>query len=61
MNKEFKDLNDGEVFKFRNTEFTKIPLIRVSCCRNYNAQSTANADQKIFIKPEQEVEVNDQL
>jgi hypothetical protein len=59
MNKQFKELNDGEVFKFNSNEFKKIKLVKVSCCRSYNAESSANADQKIFVKPDQQVEVND--
>jgi hypothetical protein len=59
MNKQFKELNDGEVFKFNGNEFKKIKLVMVSCCRSYNAESNANADQKIFVKPDEQVEVND--
>jgi hypothetical protein len=59
MNKQFKDLNDDEIFKFNGEEFKKITLIRVSCCRSYNAQSTDNADKKTFLKPDEQVEVND--
>jgi hypothetical protein len=59
MKKPFKDLENNSTFKVNGTDFKKIPLLRVSCCRSYNAESVSNADQKIFVKPEDEVEVND--
>lgn len=59
--KQFKDVSDGEVFKTNNIEYKKIPQVRVSCCRSLNAESIADANQKIFVQPTTEVEVNDQL
>lgn len=61
MNKQFKDLTDGEIFRYNNTEYTKIAAVKVSCCKSINAQETANANNRIFVQPSVEVEVNDQL
>lgn len=61
MNKPFKDLNEGEVFKYNNLEYKKIEAVKVSCCRSINAEETSNSDNKIFIQPLAEVEINDQL
>lgn len=59
MNKQFKDLAEGETFKFKNGEFKKTKIIKVSCCKSYNAELASDANQKIFVKPEEQVEVND--
>lgn len=61
MNKQFKDINEGETFKYNNLEYKKITAVKVSCCRSINAEETANANNKTFIQPLVEVEVNDQL
>lgn len=61
MNKPFKDLNEGEVFKYNNLEYKKIAAVKVSCCRSINAEETSNSNNKIFIQPLAEVEINDQL
>ena len=59
MKKPFKDLENNTTFKFNDKDFKKIPLLRVSCCRSYNAEAVSDNNQKIFVKPEDEVEVND--
>lgn len=59
MIKQFKDVVDGEVFKMNDLEYKKIPAVKVSCCRSLNAESTTNANDKIFVQPLSEVEVND--
>lgn len=59
MKKQFKDVVDGTIFKLNDLEYKKIPAIKVSCCRSLNAESTANANDKIFVQPLSEVEVND--
>lgn len=61
IKKEFKDLVDGEVFKFNNLEYKKIAQVEVSCCRSINAEEVANASNRTFFNPSAEVEVNDQL
>jgi DNA polymerase III epsilon subunit-like protein len=38
MNKTFKEIQEGESFVFQNKEFKKTKVIKVSCCRSYNAE-----------------------
>jgi hypothetical protein len=59
MIKAFKDLQKEESFLFHGKQFKKIENIKVSCCRSYNAQMIDDADQKIFVKPDEQVETND--
>lgn len=59
MKKLFKDIENDSQFNLNGTDFKKIPLLKVSCCRSYNAEAVSNSNQKIFVKPEDEVEVND--
>ena len=61
MNKPFKDLNEGELFKHNNLEYKKIAAVKVSCCRSINAEEVSNPNNKTFIQPLVEVEINDQL
>jgi hypothetical protein len=61
INKQFKDLNDGEIFTYNNIEYKKIAAVKVSCCRSINAEETQNSNAKLFIQPTIEVQVNDQL
>ena len=61
MNKLFKDVVEGEVFKHSNLEYKKIAQVKISCCRSINAEETTNASNRTFIQPNIEVEVNDQL
>lgn len=61
MNKQFKDLTDGELFRYNNLEYKKIPAVKISCCRSINAEESTNAQNRTFIQPTTEVEVNDQL
>jgi hypothetical protein len=61
MNKQFKDILEGELFKHNNLEYKKIAAVKVSCCRSINAEETTNTNNKIFIQPLIEVEINDQL
>jgi hypothetical protein len=61
MNKQFKDILEGELFKHNNLEYKKIAAVKVSCCRSINAEDTTNTNNKIFIQPLIEVEINDQL
>lgn len=61
MNKQFKDILEGELFKHNNLEYKKIASVKVSCCRSINAEETTNTNNKIFIQPLIEVEINDQL
>ena len=58
--KQFKDLADNEIFNNKGIQYKKIPVVKISCCRSINAEQIDNANQKVFIQPLEEVEVNDQ-
>ena len=57
--KLFSELNDNDIFVYNSVEYKKIPTVKISCCRSINSENTSNANQKIFVKPDQEVEIND--
>jgi hypothetical protein len=59
MIKPFKDVNEGDTFTLNGLEFKKTALVKVSCCKSINAEQSANASNRIFVQPNQEVEVND--
>ena len=61
MIKQFKDLNDGDVFKFKDLKLREIPTVKLTCCRSINAEDLVETNKKTFIPPESEVEVDDQL
>lgn len=61
MKKQFKLLNDEETFIVGDVTFKKIPTVRVSCCKAINAHQVDNPSNRIFVPPENEVDVNDQL
>lgn len=53
---KFHELAVGEKFKLNNTEYLKIPEVKLSCCKvKENAQSLLDGS-KIVIKPLDEVE-----
>ena len=57
---QFKNVADNAVFKSNGIEYKKIPMVKISCCRSINAEQVDNPTQRIFLKPDTEVEVNDQ-
>lgn len=61
MKKQFKEIVDGEQFTFNGLQFKKIAAVKISCCKSINAEESTNANNRIFVQPNQEVEVNDQL
>lgn len=58
--KQFKDLTVNEVFTFNGLEYKKIEEVRVSCCRSINACLVSDQNNKVQIKPLDEVTVNDE-
>lgn len=58
ISKQFSELAIGSKFTLDNKQYTKTQPIKVSCCRSVNALETANSGNKIFVKPQQEVQVN---
>jgi len=59
MNKQFKDLNVDASFTMNGIEYTKINPVKISCCKSINAQEKNNPNNKTFVQPLVEVEVND--
>lgn len=59
MKIKFNEVTEGAIFTKEGIEFKKIPLVKISCCRSINAEQTANASERIFVSPNDEVEVND--
>jgi len=58
MNKQrFADLQVGTVFVLNDTEYVKIKDERISCCKLFNATLSTDSNQKHFIVPVTEVEV----
>lgn len=57
---QFKDVADNAVFKSNGIEYKKIPMVKISCCRSINAEQADNPAQRTFVRPDTEVEVNDQ-
>lgn len=58
--KQFKDVNVNEVFTLNGVNYTKIEEVRVSCCRCINACLTTDPNNKIQVKPLDEVVVSDE-
>lgn len=58
--KQFKDLNVNEEFTFNGVQYKKIDEVRVSCCRCINACLVNDPNNKIQVKPLDEVVVSDQ-
>lgn len=61
MKQQFHALADGQIFVKDNIQFKKIANVKVSCCRSINAEQVNNTNNRIFVTPNEEVEVNDQL
>lgn len=60
MNKLFSELGVGQEFKVpgSDTNYKKIDLVKVSCCKSFNAEDAANAANKTFFAPGTVVVVN---
>jgi hypothetical protein len=59
MNKQFKELDVDSSFNMNGIEYTKINAVKISCCKSINAQEKNNPNNKTFVQPLVEVEVND--
>lgn len=59
INKQFKDLAVNEQFIFNGSTYKKIEEVRVSCCRSINACLVDDENNKIQVKPLEEVSVNE--
>lgn len=61
MKVRLADIAEGSLFTKDGVEFKKLPTVKISCCRSINAEQVANTNNRVFINPTDEVEVNDQL
>jgi hypothetical protein len=61
MKKQFKDISVDEKFKLNDVEYTKINAVKISCCKSINAQQVADPNNRTFVQPLTEVDVDDQL
>jgi hypothetical protein len=60
MKKQFKDLNIDDQFILNNNTYKKIADIKVSCCRKLNACLVEDTNQRIQVKPLDEVELKNE-
>lgn len=51
---QFKDVQVGEKFTFNDNQYTKIPEVRISCCKVKHNCETADGT-KAVLKPVDEV------
>lgn len=58
--KQFQDVQVNEEFTFNGVQYKKIDEVRVSCCRCINACLVSDPNNKVQIKPLDEVVVSDQ-
>lgn len=58
MEKEFNLVSVGEKFSVNGIEYSKIPEVRISCCKSINAQATTNSNQRTFFPGNTIVTVN---
>lgn len=58
--KQFKDVNVNEEFTMNGILYKKIDEVRISCCRSINACLVNDSNNKIQVKPLDEVTVSDQ-
>lgn len=59
VSKQFKDLNVNDQFTLNNVKYKKIDEVRVSCCRVINACVVDDENNKIQVKPLDEVLVDE--
>ena len=58
MIKKFSELSIGSRFVMNSVEYTKTQPIKISCCQSVNACVAGRPNEKIFVQPNQEVQVN---
>lgn len=58
-NKPFQDVAISSEFTFNDKKYTKIANVRVSCCKSINAVAVDDSQNRIFVQPQQEVQVEE--
>ena len=59
MNKPFEQIAVGSKFIHNNKTYTKTDNIRVSCCKSINAICDTDNKDRVFLQPQEQVEVNE--
>ena len=55
----FSQVAVGQTFTYKNSQYVKLETTKVSCCRFTNAHLVGNTNQKIGVKPVEQVEVSE--
>lgn len=50
MDKPFSVLKSGEKFLLNNIKYSKIDLVKISCCKSVNCQQV-DSNNRIFVQP----------
>ena len=58
--KQFKDVSVNTQFTLNGVDYKKIDEVRVSCCRSINACRVDDANNRIQVKPLDEVTTKDE-
>lgn len=53
---KFHELEVGQKFTFNNQEYVKIPEVKVSCCKVKHNCEITQTNEKVVLKPLDEVE-----
>lgn len=56
--KLFSNLQVGDVFTVNGASYSKIPEVKISCCKSVNAQTTANTNNKTYFPGNTVVTIN---
>jgi hypothetical protein len=56
--KLFTDLQVGDTFTVNGASYSKIPEVKISCCKSINAQATANSNNKTYFPGNTVVTIN---
>lgn len=59
MIKKFHEVENNTTFKINGMDYTKVPVVKISCCKSINAVQVDNEKNRLYIQPSTEVEVND--
>lgn len=53
----FNEVQVGAEFTYNGNQYTKLEQKKISCCKSINASLVSDANQKVFIKPQDTVEI----
>lgn len=58
MQKQFSEINVGDVFIVNNESFKKLTEVKVSCCKSINAEALTNSNNRVYFPNNTVVDVN---